>query len=68
LLDLCAALSQETKVPPERMVKWLVNAGGFTEGALAAMAEADIYYSGPAEINELLRGFGLERLLAETTM
>jgi hypothetical protein len=65
LLDLCAALSQETKVPSERMTKWLVNAGGFTEGALAAMAEADIYYSGPAEINELLRGFGLERLLPE---
>ena len=66
-LDLCAAVSQETKVPPERMTKWLVNAGGFTEGALGAMAEYDIYYSGAAEINELLRSFGLERLLAEAT-
>jgi hypothetical protein len=47
------------------MTKWLVNVGGFSEGALAAMAEAGIYYSGAAEINELLRTFGLNRLLAE---
>jgi hypothetical protein len=64
----CQAFSRSRKLPTERMVKWLVNAGGFTEGALAAMAEAGVYYSGPAEINELLRSFGLERLLAEATM
>jgi hypothetical protein len=61
----CQAFSRSRKLPTARMVQWLVNAGGFTEGALAAMAEAGIYYSGPAEINELLRSFGLERLLAE---
>jgi hypothetical protein len=47
------------------MVKWLVNAGGFTAGAIEAMAEAGVCYSGAAEINELLRSFGLERLLAD---
>jgi len=45
--------------------KWLVNAGGFTEGALTAMQEAGITHSGAAEINELLRDFGLQRLLKE---
>jgi hypothetical protein len=63
----CQAFSRSRKLPTERMVKWLVNAGGFTEGALRALAEYDIYYSGAAEINELLRSFGLERLLAEAT-
>jgi len=63
----CQAFSRSRKLPTGRMVKWLVNAGGFTEGARAALAEAGIYYSGPAEINELLAGFGLERLLREPT-
>jgi hypothetical protein len=64
-VELCQAVSREKQVPPERMVKWLVNAGGFTEGALDAMAEAGILHSGTAEINELLRGFGLQRLLSD---
>jgi hypothetical protein len=67
-LDLCQALGQETKVPQERMVKWLVNAGGFTEGAIEAMREGGVYYSGAAEINELLRAFGIQRLLGEAAM
>ncbi|PKO16791.1 MAG: hypothetical protein CVU38_21740, partial [Chloroflexi bacterium HGW-Chloroflexi-1] len=62
-VELCQAVSREKRVPPERMVKWLVNAGGFTAGALAAMTEAGILHSGAAEINELLRGFGISRLL-----
>ncbi len=62
-VDLCRAVGQEARVPPERLVKWLVNAGGFTEGALAALTEAGILHSGAAEINELLRGFGISRLL-----
>jgi hypothetical protein len=66
-IELCQAVSREKRVPPERMVKWLVNAGGFTEGALAAMTEAGILHSGAAEINELLRGFGLNRLLRSAT-
>jgi len=65
--DLCRAVGDEARLPPERVVKWLVNAGGFTEGALAAMAEAGIPHSGAAEINELLRGFGLNRLLRSAT-
>jgi hypothetical protein len=63
----CQAFSRSRKLPTERMVKWLVNAGGFTEGAIEAMREADVFYSGAAEINELLRGFGLSRLLSEAT-
>jgi hypothetical protein len=31
------------------------------------MREAAVFYSGAAEINELLRGFGLSRLLSEAT-
>ena len=58
------ALASETKL--HGVVKWLVNQGGFTEGAIAAMQEHGIYYSGAAEINELLRMFGVERLLSES--
>jgi len=55
------------------MVKWLVNQActersersGFTQGAVEAMEQHSIYYSGAAEINELLRTFGIERLLPE---
>jgi hypothetical protein len=61
---LCQAVGQARQVPPERMVKWLVNAGGFTEEALEALRAAGIMYSGAAEINELLRLFGVQRLLA----
>jgi hypothetical protein len=61
----CQAFSRSRKLPTGRMVKWLVNAGGFTAGAIEAMAEAGVCYSGAAEINELLRSFGLERLLAD---
>jgi hypothetical protein len=63
----CQAFSRSRKLPTERMVKWLVNAGGFTAGAIEVMAEAEVYYSDAAEINELLRAFGLERLLGEAT-
>jgi hypothetical protein len=62
-VDLCRAVGQEARVPPERIVKWLVNAGGFTDAARAALAEAGILHSGAAEINELLREFGISRLL-----
>jgi hypothetical protein len=73
--DLCHVVGQEARVPPERVVKWLVNhvlseaegAGGFTEGALTAMTEVGILHSGAAEINELLRGFGISRLLEPAT-
>jgi hypothetical protein len=61
--ELCQAVGRDKKVPPVRLVKWLVNAGGFTEGALEAMREGEIMHSGVAEINELLRAFGLQRLL-----
>ncbi len=64
--ELCQAVSRDKKVRSERLVKWLVNAGGFTEGAMTAMQEAGIMHSGAAEINELLRAFGLQRLLSET--
>jgi hypothetical protein len=47
------------------VVPWLVNRGGFTQGAIEAIQEHGIYYSGAAEINELLRMFGIERLLPE---
>ena len=57
------ALAQETKLVG--VVPWLVNKGGFTQGAIEAMKEHGIYYSGAAEINELLRAFGIERLLPE---
>jgi hypothetical protein len=57
------ALAQEAKL--EGVVKWLVNRCGFTAGAIAAMQQHGIYWSGPAEINELLRMFGIERLLRE---
>jgi hypothetical protein len=75
-VELCQAVSREKRVPPERMVKWLVSAGGFpgltartgSEGALAALREAGILYSGAAEINELLRAFGIQRLLGEAVL
>ena len=57
------ALARETKLVGT--VPWLVNRGGFTQGAIAAMAEHGIYYSGAAEINALLNAFGVERLLPE---
>ena len=57
------ALAQETKLVG--VVPWLVNQGGFTKGAIEAMEQQGIYYSGAAEINELLRAFGIERLLPE---
>jgi hypothetical protein len=57
------ALARETNLTG--VVRWLVNAGGFTEGAQAARQAHNIYYSGAAEINELLRMFGIERLLSE---
>jgi hypothetical protein len=66
--ELCQAVSRDKKVAPERLVKWLVNAGGFTEGALEALQEAEIMHSGAAEINELLRAFGIQRLLGEAAM
>ncbi len=47
------------------MIKWIVNQGGFTKGAIKALEKHKIYYSTAAEINELLRMFGLERLLKE---
>jgi hypothetical protein len=59
------ALAEEARL--EGVVKWLVNRGGFTAGAIAAMQQHGIYWSGPAEINELLRMFGIERLLREET-
>ncbi|MEA3338497.1 MAG: hypothetical protein U9R15_00885, partial [Chloroflexota bacterium] len=55
------ALAQETKLIG--VTPWLLNKGGFTQGAMEAMEEYGIYYSGAAEINELLRMFGIERLL-----
>ena len=57
------ALAQETKL--DGVVPWLVNKGGFTKGAIEMMKQHSIYYSGAAEINELLRAFGIERLLPE---
>jgi len=57
------ALAQETKLVG--VVPWLVNKGGFTQGAIEMMKQHSIYYSGAAEINELLRAFGIERLLPE---
>ena len=42
-----------------------MNRGGFTQGAVEAMEKRGVYYSGAAEINELLRTFGIERLLPE---
>jgi hypothetical protein len=59
----CEALQQTEKLVG--MVKWLVNRGGFTAGAIEALEAHGIYYSGAAEINELLRLFGIERLLGE---
>jgi len=61
----CAALAQQEKLAG--MVKWLVlgGQGGFTSGAIEALERYSIYYSGAAEINELLRMFGIERLLPE---
>jgi hypothetical protein len=57
------ALERETRLA--RVVPWLVNRGGFTEGAVEVIEEEGIYRSGAAEINELLRMFGIERLLPE---
>ena len=62
------ALARETKLVG--VVKWIVNQGrtsecAFTQSAIEAMEQHDIYYSGAAEINELLRAFGIERLLPE---
>ncbi len=59
----CTALEQEAQLVG--MVKWLVNKGGFTRGAIETMEKHGIYYSGATEINELLRMFGIERLLKE---
>jgi len=63
--ETCQAMIRDRKTPPARVVKWLGNDGGFTEGALQAMREAGMMHSGVAEINELLRAFGLQRLLRE---
>ncbi|MDY7080442.1 MAG: ATP-binding protein [Chloroflexota bacterium] len=62
-VEAYTALAQETKLVG--VVKWLVNQGGFTQGAVEAMEKHSIYYSGTAEINELLRLFGIKRLLPE---
>jgi hypothetical protein len=62
---LSQAVGQSARVPPARVVKWLVNAGGFTQGALEALKTHGIYSSGAVEINELLRMFDIERLLRE---
>ena len=62
-VEAYSALEEEEK--PEGMVKWIVNQGGFTKGAIKALKEHNIYYSAAAEINELLRLFGIQRLLAE---
>jgi hypothetical protein len=35
---------------------------------LEALQEAEIMHSGAAEINELLRAFGIQRLLGEAAM
>jgi hypothetical protein len=59
----CGALAREDE--PVGMVKWVVNQGGFTQGAIEMLEKQGIYYSGTAEINELLRMFGIERLLHE---
>ena len=64
-VEAYTALARETKL--DGTVKWLVNKGGFTRGAIEALEQHDIYYSGAAEINELLRMFGIERLLPEDT-
>ena len=47
------------------MVKWIVNQGGFSPGAIKALEEHNIYYSAASEINELLHLFGIQRLLPE---
>ena len=47
------------------MVKWIVNQGGFSPGAIKVLEEHNIYYSAASEINELLHLFGIQRLLAE---
>jgi hypothetical protein len=52
-VEAYSALAEEEK--PEGMVKWIVNQGGFTKGAIKALKEHNIYYSAAAEINELLR-------------
>ena len=57
------ALERETGLA--RVVPWIVNRGGFTAGAIRVIEEEGIYRSGAAEINELLRMFGVERLLPE---
>ncbi|MFQ5615589.1 MAG: hypothetical protein ACE5GO_03915 [Anaerolineales bacterium] len=57
----CEALKKEQKVVG--MVKWMVNKGGFTAGALELLDEHDIYYSGQEEINTLLHALGIERVL-----
>ena len=62
-VEAYTALEEEEK--PEGMIKWMVNQGGFTKGAIKALKEHNIYYSAAAEINELLRLFGIQRLLAE---
>jgi hypothetical protein len=65
---LCQAVSRDKRIAPARIVKWLVNADGFTEATRTAMREAGILHSGAPEINELLRGFGLQRLLKENSV
>ena len=49
---------------PEGMIKWIVNQGGFSPGAIKVLEKHTIYYSTAAEINELLHLFGIQRLLA----
>ena len=49
---------------PEGMIKWIVNQGGFSPGAIKVLEEHNIYYSTAAEINELLHLFGIQRLLS----
>jgi hypothetical protein len=65
---LCQAVSRDKRIAPARIVKWRVNADGFTEATRTAMREAGILHSGAPEINELLRGFGLQRLLKENSV
>ena len=62
-VEAYTALEEEEK--PVGMIKWIVNQGGFTKGAIKALEQHQIYYSAAAEINELLRMFGIERLLKE---
>jgi len=57
------ALKQEIELIG--IVPRLVNRGGFSSGVVEALETHGIYYSGPAEINQLLNLFGIERLLRD---